>query len=348
MMTSPVLSPSLRRVSTALGRSRRFGLLEILFWLLAVAAWFLLPDYHLILNEVIGFAILALSLDLILGYAGMVSLGQAAMYGLGAYAAGLYSIHVTGEPVSGLLVGGACGALAAFFTGFLLLRGADLTRLMVTLGVAAVVMEIANQASWLTGGADGLRGMEMQPLFGQFEFDIFGQTACAYSLGVLFILMIVARILLSSPFGYSLRAIRDNPLRASAVGIPVNARLIAIYTLSGAYAGIAGALFAQTQQFVSLDALSFQKSADGLMILTIGGTGYLYGGLIGALVYEVIQDALSNVTPQYWQFWIGLLLVIFVLVGRERPHQAVAAMTQRLARLFSRKTGHRPSGEENS
>lgn len=323
---------SLARVQAVLKASRRWGILEIGFWLAAVAAWFLLPEQHLILTEVVGFAILALSLDLILGYAGIVSLGQAAMYGLGAYASGLFSIYVTGEPLTGLLVGALSGALAAFLTGFLLLRGGDLTRLMVTLGVAAVFMEIANQAGWLTGGADGLRGIEIQPLFGLYEFDIFGQTAYAYSLGILFVLIVIAKIVLASPFGYSLRAIRDNPLRASAVGIPVNARLIAIYTLSGAYAGIAGALFTQTQQFVSLDALSFQKSADGLMILTIGGTGYLYGGLIGALVYEVIQDMLSNLTPQYWQFWIGLLLVAFVLFGRERPRNLVASLAARLSR----------------
>lgn len=334
------------RVAHALGRARRWGGIEVALWLVAVAAWFFLPEQHLILNEIIGFAILALSLDLILGYAGIVSLGQATFYGLGAYAAGLYSIHVTGEPLSGLLVGALVGALVAFGTGFLLLRGADLTRLMVTLGVAAVFMEIANQLDWLTGGADGLRGMEIQPLFGIFEFDIFGQTACAYSLAVLFVLIVIARVVLASPFGYSLRAIRDNPLRASAVGIPVNARLIAVYTLSGAYAGIAGALFAQTQQFVSLDVLSFQKSADGLMVLTIGGTGYLYGGVVGALFYKLIQDAVSNITPQYWQFWIGLMLVTFVLLGRERPHAILLSLFARIAALLGRKPGRASLMEE--
>lgn len=326
-------------VAQALKRVSAWGKGEIFLWLAAVAAWFLLPEQHLILNEIVGFAILALSLDLILGYAGIVSLGQAAMYGTGAYVSGLYSIHVTGEPLSGLLVGAASGGLVAFITSFLLLRGSDLTRLMVTLGVAALIMEVANQASWLTGGADGLRGIEMQPLFGVFEFDIFGQTAYAYSLGVLFVLILVARLILASPFGYSLRAIRDNPLRASAVGIPVNPRLIAVYTLSGAYAGIAGALFTQTQQFVSLDALSFQRSADGLMILTIGGTGYLYGGIAGALIYKLIQDVLSNITPQYWQFWIGLLLVAFVLTGRERPRNMVSAASTYLAGIVGRKSG---------
>jgi branched-chain amino acid transport system permease protein len=318
------------RVRNALKRGNRWGILELAFWVIAVASWFLLPGEHLILIEIVGFAILALSLDLMLGYAGIVSLGQAAMYGVGAYASGLFSIYVTGEPLSGLVIGAVAGAAVALPTSLLLLRGADLTRLMVTLGVAAVFLEIANQASWLTGGADGLQGITIDPLFGRFDFDIYGHVGYAYSLVVLFLLVLLARIIVASPFGLSLKAIRDNPLRASAIGIPVKARLVVIYTVAGAYAGIAGALFTQTQQFVSLDALSFQKSADGLMILVIGGTGYLYGGLLGALVYELIQDALSSFTPQYWQFWLGILLVAFVLIGRDRPRQLVQMLSQRL------------------
>lgn len=320
-------------VRDALRQQSRWGALEILFWALAVAAWFFLPDEHLILTEIVIFALLALSIDLVLGYAGIVTLGQAAMYGVGAYASGLFSIHVSGEPLTGLLVAALAGAAVALPTSLLLLRGADLTRLMVTLGVAAVLFEIANQAGWLTGGADGLQGITIKPLFGVLDFDIYGHTGYAYSLAVLFALFLLARVIVNSPFGYSLKAIRDNPLRASAVGIPVKPRLVAIYTLAGAYAGIAGALFTQTQQFISLDALSFQKSADGLMVLVIGGTGYLYGGLLGALVYELIQDALSSLTPQYWQFWLGILLVAFVLIGRDRPRQLVQRLTGRFSAL---------------
>ncbi|TWF59000.1 amino acid/amide ABC transporter membrane protein 2 (HAAT family) [Neorhizobium alkalisoli] len=325
-------SATAEAVRSVMKRHGRWSRLEIGFWLIAVAAWFLLPGEHLILTEIVIFAILALSIDLVLGYAGIVTLGQAAMYGVGAYASGLLSIHVTGEPLTGLLVAALAGALIAFPTSFLLLRGADLTRLMVTLGVAAVLHEIANQASWLTGGADGLQGIAIDPLFGTFEFDIYGHTGYAYSLVVLFILLLLARFVTASPFGYSLKAIRDNPLRASAVGIPVKARLVAVYTLSGAYAGIAGALFTQTQQFISLDVLSFQKSADGLMVLVIGGTGYLYGGLVGALAYELIQDALSSVTPQYWQFWLGALLIAFVITGRDRPRQLINSISARISR----------------
>jgi branched-chain amino acid transport system permease protein len=315
-------------------RAMRWHPAEYVFWGLALLSLFLLPDQHLLLNEIAGLALFVLSIDLILGYAGIVSLGQAAMFGLGAYGAGLFAKFAAADPLLGLVIGALCGGALAFCTSFLVLRGSDLTRLMVTLAVASVVSEIANKQAWLTGGADGLQGVNVNPIFGLIEFDIYGHVAYAYSLAVMFVLFLLARFVVGSPFGYSLRAIRDNPLRASAIGIPVNPRLVAIYTLAGAYAGVAGALLAQTQQFVSLDAVSFQRSADGLMVLVIGGPGYLYGGIIGALVYKYIQDGLSLLTPQYWQFWIGFLLVVFVLVGRERPHQLFQQFIDRLERWF--------------
>jgi branched-chain amino acid transport system permease protein len=144
-----------------------------------------------------------------------------------------------------------------------------------------------------------------------------------YSLAVLFLLFLLARRIVYSPFGLSLRAIRNNPLRASAIGIPVNRRLIAIYTIAAFYAGVAGALFTQTTALASLDVFAFERSADLMLVLVIGGTGYLYGGLIGAVVFRMLQEVFSSITPQYWQFWIGLVLVVIVLVGRQRLHRWV-------------------------
>ncbi len=321
-------------VGASLTRRGRWSIPEILFWLAAAATLFLLPERHLILNEIAIIGLFAVSLDLILGYAGIVSLGHAAFFGFGAYVAGLLAKNGLGDPLLGLVLAASAAALLGFVTSFLVLRGADLTRLMVTLGVALVLGEIANQASWLTGGADGLQGIVMGPVLGLFEFDIFGTTAYAYSLVVTFLLFVVARRLVVSPFGLSLRSIRDNPLRARAIGIPVNRRLVAIYTVSAAYAGVAGALLAQTTQFVSLDVLAFHRSADVLLVLVIGGVGYLYGGLIGAVVFKVLQDVLAGITPQYWQFWIGLILVVLVLAGRER-------VTERIATLWRRTLGRR-------
>jgi branched-chain amino acid transport system permease protein len=154
-----------------------------------------------------------------------------------------------------------------------------------------------------------------------FAFDMFGKTGFFYSLIVLFLLFLLARRIVNSPFGLSLRAIRNNPLRASAIGVPVNRRLIAIYTVAAFYAGIAGALFTQTTALASLDVFAFEKSADLMLVLVIGGTGYLYGGLIGAVVFKMLQEVFQTLTPQYWLFWIGLVLVVIVLLGRDRMHR---------------------------
>jgi branched-chain amino acid transport system permease protein len=323
------------KVRSALSRRGRWGLGEIAFWLVAAATVFFLPERHLILNEIAIIGLFALSLDLILGYAGIVSLGHAAFFGLGAYAAGILARNGVGDPLVGLGVAAIAAAILGFATSFLVLRGSDLTKLMVTLGVALVLGELTNKMSWLTGGADGLQGISMGPILGLFEFDIFGTVAYTYSLVVTFVLFVLARRIVVSPYGLSLRSIRDNPLRARAVGIPVNRRLVTIYTLAAAYAGVAGALLAQTTQFVSLDVLAFHRSADVMLVLVIGGVGYLYGGLIGAVVFKVLQDVLSAWTPQYWQFWIGLILVLIVLAGRERLTDRIRALWPRSRRSLA-------------
>lgn len=321
----------------ALSRRGRWNVGEILFWIVAVAALFVLPERLLFLNEIAIIGLFAVSLDLILGYAGIISLGHGAFFGLGAYTAGILAKHGMADPLIGLGIAAAAAAVLGFVTSFLVLRGADLTKLMVTLGIALVLHEIANQAAWLTGGADGLQGIAVNPLLGIFEFDIFGKTAYAYSLAVTFVLFVVARRLVVSPFGLSLQSIRDNPMRARAIGIPVNRRLVVIYTVAAAYAGVAGALLAQTTQFVSLDVLSFQRSADVLLVLVIGGIGYLYGGLIGAVFFKVLQDVLADITPQYWQFWIGLILVVLVMIGPERFTEGTKKLWRRsLARVSGR------------
>lgn len=324
------------RVRRSLYGARRWHPAEIVFWVLALAAFFLLPRQLLILNEIAILGLFALSLDLILGYAGIVSLGHAAFFGFGAYAAGLFAKHASADPLAGLAVGMGAAGLLGLISSPLILRGSDLTRLMVTLGVALILGELANSLGWLTGGADGLQGIMMGPVLGLFEFDIFGSVAYLYSLTVLFVLFVLARRIVGSPFGLSLRAIRDNPLRAAASGVPLHWRLVAVYTLAAAYAGAAGALLAQTTQFVSLDVLAFHRSADLMLVLIIGGAGYLYGGLIGAVAFKLLQDVIASFTPQYWMFWIGLFLVLFVLGGRELIHGGIKAVVGRVARLGRR------------
>jgi branched-chain amino acid transport system permease protein len=309
----------------------RWRATEIAFWVVVVAAFFLFPQHRVLGSQILITGLFALSLDLILGYAGIVSLGHAAYFGMGAYAAGLLAVHGWGEPLSGLVVAGAAGAVVGFATSFLVVRGTDLARLMVTLGIGLMLYEAANQLPSITGGADGLSGVSMNKVFGAFAFDLSGTTAYVYSAAVLFVLFLVARRVVASPFGLSLRGVRENVKRMPAIGSPVTRRLIAVYTLSAAMAGIAGGLLAQTTQFVGLDVFGFPRSADLMIMLVLGGAGRLYGGVLGAAVFMIAHHYLSDLNPIYWQFWLGLLLVVVVLFARGGILGAIEGFRERLA-----------------
>jgi len=295
----------------------RWRLPEYVFWLLPIAAYFVFPDDLALLSQIAITALFAVSLDLILGYAGIVSLGHTAFFGIGAYAAGLLAQHGWNDPILGLAGAALLAALAGFVTSFLVLRGADLTRLMVTVGVASMLYVSANKLTSITGGLDGLQGVEVQPVLGLFAFDMYGKTAYIYCIAVLFLLFWVARRIVNSPFGWSLKGIRQNAFRMPALGTPVNTRLVAVYTIGAAYAGVAGALLTQTTQFVSIDVLSFSRSAEVLLILVLGGTGSLYGAMLGAIAFMTVHHFLSDINPQYWQFWLGLVLIAVVLFARD-------------------------------
>jgi branched-chain amino acid transport system permease protein len=307
----------------------RWRVTEIVFWLVAIAAFFAFPTHRVLGSQILITGLFALSLDLILGYAGIVSLGHAAFFGVGAYAAGLLAAHGWGEPLSGLVVAGIAGALVGYATSFLVVRGTDLARLMVTLGIGLMLFEAANQAAFITGGADGLSGVTMRKVLGIYSFDLAGTTAYLYSLAVLFLLFVIARRIVNSPFGLSLRGVRENVKRMPAIGSPVTRRLIAIYTVSAAMAGIAGGLLAQTTQFVGLDVFGFPRSADLMIMVVLGGAGRLYGALVGTTVFMIAHHYLSDLNPIYWQFWLGLLLVVVVLFARGGILGALALIRDR-------------------
>ncbi len=311
----------------------RWSPLEIAFWLLPVAAYFAFPGYLVLISQIMIVGLFALSLDLMLGYAGIVSLGHAAFFGLGAYTAGLLSVHGWSEPFSGLLAGAVVAGLFGFAMSFLVVRGQDLTRLMVTLGIGLMLFEAANKASFLTGGVDGLSGMMVGKLFGAFEFDLNGNVAYCYSFAVLFIVFVVLRRVVKSPFGLSLVGIREGARRMPALGVDVNRRLVAVFTLAATVAGLAGALLAQTTQFVGLDSLGFPRSAELLIMLVLGGTGRLYGALVGAAVFMLAQDYIAGLNPAYWQFYIGLLLMVIVLFARG----GILGGLEKMASRFKRK-----------
>jgi branched-chain amino acid transport system permease protein len=327
----PALSAQLFRLP-----NDRWRPLEFAFWLIPVACFFAFPNYLMLGSQIMITGLFALSLDLILGYAGIVSLGHAAFFGIGAYTAGLLAKYGWGEPLSGLVLAAIAAALAGWAASWLVTRSQNLGQLMVTLGIGLMCFEAANKAAVVTGGVDGLGGVDMWKVLGMFNFDMRGRTAYIYSLSVLLVLFIAARRLVSSPFGLSLRGIREGGSRMPAIGAPVRRRQITIFVIAAAIAGVAGALLAQTTQFVGLDSLSFNRSAELLIMLVLGGTGRLYGALVGAAIFMLAQDWVAGINPAYWQFWLGLLLVVIVLFARDGVLGGLAAFRGKLIHAANR------------
>jgi branched-chain amino acid transport system permease protein len=309
--------------------------LEIAFWLSTLLPFVLFPHHLVLASQIAITALFALSLDLILGYAGIVSLGHAAFFGLGAYTAGIITKYGWTEPLLGLLIAPAVAGLAGYASSFIIARFSHLTLIMITLGLGFLLHEAANRAEWLTGGSDGLQGVRIGPLLGTFRFDLYGYTAYAYSLAVLFLVFLLMRRLVNSPFGLALRGIRENRTRMPAIGAPSHAHIRKIYTMAAMIAGIAGAVLAHTTSTVSLGVLDFQRSAEVLIILVLGGAGRIYGGLVGAIIFMVARDQFSGIAPQYWYFWIGALLVTVVMLLPNGILGGAAELTRRWRGLTS-------------
>ncbi len=311
---------------------------EIAFWLATLLPFVLTPDYLVLASQIAITGLFALSLDLILGFSGIISLGHAAYFGVGAYTAGLLSVWGWGEPLTGLAVAGVAAGLFGYLTSFIVARFRHLALIMITLGIGLLLQEAANSASAITGGFDGLQGIHTWPVLGRFDFDLYGRTAYSYALAILFLLFLVARRIIHSPFGLALRGIRENGQRMPAIGAPTRAHIRTIYTIAAVIAGIAGALLTQTTETVSLEALGFQRSADVLVMLILGGTGRLYGGIVGAIVYMVARDQFSGLNPQYWYFWIGLLLIAVVMFMPDGILGGLALLSRRATSLRTRES----------
>lgn len=307
--------------------------LLVLTMVLAAGAAFLAFPYNLgFLTHVLIVIVLVLSLDLVLGVAGIAALGQAAPYGAGAYAAGLFAIHLWADPVTGLAVGAAAGAALAFVTGLLLMRFNGLTLIMLTIAVAQIGMEIANKARSVTGGADGLRGIRMGEVFGLFEFDFVGRVGFWYAFAVLLAVVLLLRRIVGSNFGLSLRGIHESPQRMAALGASVYRKRLAAYSIGGALAGLAGALAAQITQLVSVEVFSFQLSAEVLIMLVLGGTGRIYGAIFGTILFLSVQHVAAAVDPFNWLFLIGALVLGVVFFAP----QGLVGIRDQLGRQFGR------------
>jgi branched-chain amino acid transport system permease protein len=291
----------------------------------------LAPGYLDLGTRMVILALCALSLDLVVGYCGLVTLGHAAFFGAGAYVAGIFAIRVWAEPVLGLLAGGAAAALLGALSGAVLLRSRRLTLIMLSLATVLIVQEIANKMSWLTGGADGLQGISMRPVLGQFPFDLSGRVSYVYAAIVLALGFLVFRSVVDSNFGRSLVGIRENESRMHALGTPVDGRLRTAFVISSTLAGVAGALQAQVAEFVSLNAVSVEFSGEILIMLILGGAGRRYGAFLGAPLYVFMQDYLAREDPANWYLWIGLMLLAIVFLAPGGLTAWVGALARRVA-----------------
>ncbi|WP_376966254.1 branched-chain amino acid ABC transporter permease [Azospirillum sp. A26] len=319
-----------------LGRRRDLGWIGIpLIAAVGLAAFWLLPDDLALLTRIAASALFVLSLDLVLGYGGIATLGQAAMFGTGAYAAGIVAVNWNNDPFVMLAVGGLAGGLVALATGALILHARGLTLLMLTIAVGQIVQEVANKARDWTGGSDGLSGIDPAPVLGLFRFDMFGRTSYLFALAVLVVGLVVARRIVRSPFGLACRGVKEDPLRISAIGGSPKSYLVALYGVAGVFAGVAGALTAVTSGIVGLDSAGFPWSAEALVMLVLGGTGRLYGAVIGTAAFMGIHHILAASDPFHWMGFIGLFLIGIVLF----LPGGIASGLERLGGLFRRKEG---------
>ncbi len=307
-------------------------LLDLALLAAGVAAFFIFPNSLGFMTRILIMIIMVLSLDLVLGYAGVASLGHAALFGTGAYAAGMFAVYASASPLLGLLVGAAAGAVIAFISGLILMRANGLSLLMISIAVAQVLYEIVNSERALTGGSDGLQGIDMDPILGLYAFDFLGKTGYWYALIMLVLVFALLRIVVASPFGLVARGIHESHARVRAIGISVYWRLVGIYTLAGGIAGIGGALSAQVTELVSPESLGFSLSAEAMIMLILGGTGRLYGAIFGTVIFMTVHHTAAAIDPFNWLFIIGAM-VLFVVYFVPEGFVGLPARIQILLRI---------------
>jgi len=279
---------------------------------LAVFPW--LAPYKALAVNILIFGLFAMGFNLIYGYAGMLSFGHAALFGLGAYGCGV-PIAKFGVPwFIGLPLGVVTAGLASVVIGWFATRSRGIYFAMVTLALSQVVYYVVFQWVSLTGGEDGLRGVNVPAI------DVFGAHLSIVDPTVKYylILAIVAAAMwvfsriLASPFGAVMEAIRENERRAAACGYDVNRTRWLAFILSGLFSGLAGALYAIHLSIVPIETLHYFTSAVVLMMTLLGGMGTFFGPFLGALIYLLLQDVVTVVTV-HWQLVVGTLFVLLIL-----------------------------------
>ncbi|MDB5546737.1 MAG: branched-chain amino acid transporter permease [Tardiphaga sp.] len=299
---------------------------------LGAIGYFLFPDDLAFLTRLIGITLLVLSLDLVTGYCGVATLGHAAQFGVAAYAAGIACVRGVTDPIALLGVGLVAGTMMGLISGALITRFRGLPQLVLSIAVGQLVAALANKLSWLTGGSDGLSGITPGKVFGLYGFDMYSRTAFLFSLGVLLIVFVVLSRFVRSPFGLMCRGIKDDDLRARMIGVSIYPRLVVMYGVSGAVAGLGGALTAISTGVVGLDSVSFERSAEVLVMLVLGGAGHLWGALAGALIFQIFEHIVAAANPFHWMMLVGLLLIGIVVFAPRGLIAPVMALATRLAR----------------
>ena len=295
--------------------------------------YYLFPDDLAFLTRLIGIAFLVLSLDLVTGYCGIATLGHAAMFGVAAYAAGIACVRGVTDPVALLTVGIIAGTLMGLISGALIARFRGLPQLVLSIAVGQLVAALANKLQWLTGGSDGLSGIAPGKVFGIYHFDMYSRTAFLFSLAVLVIVFVALTRFSRSPFGLMCRAIKDDDLRAKMIGVAVYPRLVIMYGVSGAVAGVGGALTAISTGVVGLDSVSFERSAEVLVMLVLGGAGHLWGALAGTVIFMIFEHIVAAANPFHWMMLVGMLLIGIVVFA---PRGLIAPVLKLAARVKGR------------
>jgi branched-chain amino acid transport system permease protein len=306
------------------------GALSII--VLGAIGYFLYPDDLAFLTRLIGIAFLVLSLDLVTGYCGVATLGHAAQFGVGAYAAGIACVRGITDPIALLAIGVFAGTVMGLISGALITRFRGLPQLVLSIAVGQLVAALANKLSWLTGGSDGLSGITPGKVFGVFNFDMYSRTAFLFSLGVLVIVFVLLQRFVRSPFGLMCRGIKDDDLRAKMIGVSIYPRLVVMYGVAGAVAGIGGALTAISTGVVGLDSVSFERSAEVLVMLVLGGAGHLWGALAGTIIFMIFEHIVAAANPFHWMTLVGLLLILIVVFAPRGLIEPVLSLASRFKR----------------
>jgi branched-chain amino acid transport system permease protein len=310
----------------------------VLIPLIGALGFVLFPDDLAFLTRLISLTLLVLSLDLVTGYCGIATLGHSAIFGVSAYAAGNACIAGLTDPIALLIVGAVSGAVAGLASGALVARLRGLPQLVLSIAIGQLTAALANKLSSLTGGSDGLSGIEPGRVFGVFAFDLYGRTGYVFSVAVLTIVFVILRRLVNSPFGLLCRAIKDDSLRARMIGARIYPRLVIMYGFSGVVAGIGGAIMAINTGVVGLDSVSFEQSAEALIMLVVGGAGSLWGGLFGSIVFQLFEHYVSAANPFHWLMMMGALLIAVVLFAPRGLTVLAGSLVQRTARLVWRRS----------